>query len=191
MSYTTLQLIVRIPPTCGWVVIIELKKVCSVYLQWNRRFCQNSHMNTWISPSCPRLGIGAMLMVWNYYLTLIDSFFHCVSNTVIKSSPSFTVLYSTIVSIRDPDNFRSYRVCTLCQAPQVLSWVLSESPALLSYSDHSFAHKIARMMQVSVSEVSVSSLWLWSPTWTFFRVGSLFVLESRNFSAESQSCFAI
>jgi hypothetical protein len=33
MSYTTLQLIVHLPPTCGWVVIIQLKKVCSVYLQ--------------------------------------------------------------------------------------------------------------------------------------------------------------
>lgn len=154
------------PPTCGWVVIIQLKKVCSAYIQWSQRFCQNSHTNTWISPSCPRLGIGAMLMVRNFYLTLIDSFFHFVLNTVIKSSPSFTVLYNTSVSSRDPDNFRSYRVCTLCQAPQVLSWVLSESPALLSYSDHSFAHKICQDDAGLSVRVSVSSLWLWSPTWT-------------------------
>lgn len=188
MSHTTLQLILCVPPTCGWVVIVQLKKVCSVNLQWSRRFCQNSHTNTWISPSCPRLGIGAMLMVRNFYLTSIDSFFHCVSNTVIKSSPFFTVLYSTSVSSRDPDNFRSYRVCTLCQAPQVLSWVLSESPALLTYSDHSFAHKLPGWCRSQCQRCLflVSGYGL-----SLGLLQSLFVLESRNFSAESQPCFAI
>jgi hypothetical protein len=39
-----------------------------------------------------------------------------------------------------------------------------------------------------VSEVSVSSLWLWSPTWTSSKPFCIGIMQ---FSAESQPCFAI